>query len=785
MTALASAVAAIACAAGPVYAVCKTPLPDPELRAIDASADDDPVAAIARARRELDAAAPTDGMRRAQLFAIIADAYDTTGDDIAARAAVAGGRAALAEVRSSPDVVALLLRLQLVEADTAEARAEAEAAVAALDAREGALERESLGHVCLLIARGRVQVRIGRYEQAARDGLLAYRISAALAEREAHAEAAYQLSSTYLHAGLYDSALAMIDEVVAQDRTRGKSAALAMSLWKRSQTLQELGRDDDALAAADESRALSASIGDSLGVAFVDHVRCGVLLHKGASDAADLACRAAEQGFRAVQRTDQASLSLALRARIDLARGRPQAALAKLGDALANEGNGIHADAMPRVLRTRADALAKLGRDAEALATLRRVYDLSHDAEVRQRSLAVAVLQVQFDTERAEAARTALEKELRDERAHAENRELVQRLTIGLAVGVALLAGLLARLLWTARRHARVLRQQEAILRQTSENAPDALVLVDPRGATRFANRGPFGGPPPEPGGPFVDAIPDVTRPAIASAIEQLLERREPVALDVRLASSGSERLFDVRGQPIVDDGRLLGATLLFSDVTERRTLERQVLDAAARERRRLGADLHEGLGQELAGIALQLGAAASAARRGRPDAPGMISEAVSQLDRAVASTRDLARGISPIDLARGSLSLALERLAADASRRLGLPVTAVSAPREIVLATEVSDHLYRIAVEALGNAAAHARCARIEIALRETPQEYVLTIEDDGIGLPRDPDRGVGLGIRIMGYRAHLLGATIRFERVGQGGTRVVVAVPRVSMAA
>jgi PAS domain S-box-containing protein len=764
--------------AGAASAYCKTPLPDPSLRALDVKAVDDPVGAIGDARRLLAATAASDPARLAQLHAIVADAYDTTGDDVAARAAVAEARAALSRLPRSAPLDGVALRLQLVEADTAETRAETEAAVAALDAREPAVEQESLGHVCLLIARGRVHGRLGQYELAAKDTLLGYRLATVANALDARAEAAYQLGSTYRRAGLLDRALMFADEVVVRARSKPGSAFVGMALWQKAQVLGELGRSAEALTLADESRRIASGFGDALSVAYADHERCNLLLELGRLDEAERACRVAEAGFRAGRREDQLGLTLTALARIDLARGRPRDALRKLDAALVENGGRIQVDSQPRIHRRRAEALERLGRHEEAFAALREAVRLTDAMEAGRRRLAVAVLDVEFQVERSEMERRALARQLADEREHAASRELTRRLTLGLAAGVALLAALLGALLVLSRRHASALRREETILRQTSENAPDALVLLDERGLTRFANRAPFGGPPPAPGTSLVDAVPQSARPAVAAAVAQLLERREPVAVDVSVPDPAGERHLELRGRPILDDGRLLGATLRASDVTDRRTLERQVLDAAARERRRLGEDLHEGLGQELAGIALQLGAAEIAAQRGRADAATMIGEAIAHLDHAVASTRDLARGISPVELARGSLSLALAQLAADSARRLGIDVHATSVPREIVLPAEASDHLYRIAVEAVANAATHGRCRRIDIALRRSGGECTLTIDDDGTGLPADPERTTGMGLRIVTYRARLLGGSVRFETGPLGGTRVAVVV-------
>jgi len=155
------------------------------------------------------------------------------------------------------------------------------------------------------------------------------------------------------------------------------------------------------------------------------------------------------------------------------------------------------------------------------------------------------------------------------------------------------------------------------------------------------------------------------------------------------------------------------------------------------------------------------------------------MSEVMAQVDRAITATRDLARGFSPVQIERGSLSVALDRLAIDAERRLRVRVTSSSQPADIRAPDLVADHLYRIAHEAVTNAARHSGCRHVGIDLRREAGALCLTVTDDGAGFAdaeRSSDR---LGVRMMAYRARLLGGTLRFEPVKGGGTRVVTSVP------
>jgi PAS domain S-box-containing protein len=767
-------------AENPAQASCKTPLPSTELRDLDASADVDPGKAIAGALAKLSTAGTADGLRKAELYAIIADAYDTLNNDIEAIAAVAAGRRSLASLPPGPAVQGLDLRLALVAADASEGAGELTDAVRSLNDWEPRVVPKSLSHACLLLVRSRVQGRLTQHELAAKDGLLAYRTAVESGSGDAISEAAYQLSMTFRRAGLFDDARRMADEVIAYARKQDQTAALASALWERAVILGEMGEAEAALSTLAESRQLTVLLKDDIGLAFSDHERCNDLLALQRIDEAEAACQDAERGFRATGRADQAAASQDQLARIDLIRGHPQRAVVRLQEALKDGGKGIPPMFLPALYRDLSDALSRTGHPVEALAALQKHSHLVERADQRQRSLGVAVLNARQKAELQDRESQALSRQIVVEREQAASRELSRRLAIGLAAAAVLLSLLIGYLLVASRRYARELRRRETILRQTSENAPDALVLLDASGRTRFANRSLFGvGEAPSVDQPLADCVPPEVRLPMAGAVTDLIEHRRSVSFDVSLPSGDRTRDFELRGVPIVEDGHLLGATLRASDVTELRTMERRVLDAANRERQILSSDLHEGLGQELTGVALLLRTAVTAAQRGRSDVLELMTEAMAQVDRAIAATRDLARGFSPVQIERGSLSVALDRLAHDAERRLRIRVTSSSQPPDIRAPDLVADHLYRIAYEAVTNAARHSGGREVAIDLRQEAGALRLTVTDDGAGFADTGRSSDGLGTRMMAYRARLVGGTLRYERVQGGGTRVVTVVP------
>jgi PAS domain S-box-containing protein len=391
------------------------------------------------------------------------------------------------------------------------------------------------------------------------------------------------------------------------------------------------------------------------------------------------------------------------------------------------------------------------------------------------------VLKAAADAEKLLAANRGLEERMATQRQELSQRALATRLSVALAVAAVLVSALFGYLLLLTRRHARSLRRQETLVRTVSSNAPDALVLLDAEQRVLFANRNLFGnGPTPAAGGALQDDVPAEAWPALEAAVADAIGQRRSVSFATRLAdASGEPRYFEMRTAPVVEGGQLIGATLRSFDVTELRRLEREVIDVASRERQRLSGDLHEGLGQELTGIALLARSLERAIDRGQPNARALVSDIVAHINRTIDLTREIARGLSPVQIERGSLSAALERLAIEGGRRLRVDVTTDADPADIQVSDVAADHLYRIAYEALTNAARHSGCTHIKIALRSDRRVVELSITDDGTGIPGDAPAADGIGLKIMAYRARLLGASFRIEPGPRAGTRVTVVMP------
>jgi PAS domain S-box-containing protein len=246
------------------------------------------------------------------------------------------------------------------------------------------------------------------------------------------------------------------------------------------------------------------------------------------------------------------------------------------------------------------------------------------------------------------------------------------------------------------------------------------------------------------------------------------------------ILADGTVRWFTFTHVPLRDRDAVSGLVCTVQEVTSRKALEQEILEISNREQRRLGSDLHDGLGQELTGLSLLMKGLEVQLSRESPQYLQQVTKISDLLARAIQSTRSLARGLAPVNLERGGLPEALKHLAARCTDMYNLECTFSNGGQKLPELEEgAATHLYRVAQEATTNAARYARAKSIDIGLRATGRKLQLSIADDGIGLSAGLSQGrPGMGLKIMEYRARMLGGTIIFEEPG-AGTRIVLSAP------
>jgi two-component system CheB/CheR fusion protein len=229
--------------------------------------------------------------------------------------------------------------------------------------------------------------------------------------------------------------------------------------------------------------------------------------------------------------------------------------------------------------------------------------------------------------------------------------------------------------------------------------------------------------------------------------------------------------------------GHRRGFSAVIQDVTARKQLVDEVLANEDAERQRVGGDLHDVVGQDLAAVALMAQELEERLSDHRPADAQLAAKVTRCANRAMDHVRRLSAGMCALRLETGGLSTALEQLALDIEQ-----VFDVSCRLELLDLNSQRDpltdlHLYRIAQEAVTNAIKHGRAHAVRIRLKDDQRQYTLRIEDDGTGLPDDPTMTQGLGTSIMRHRARMIGGHLRLHGLSPRGTVVSCTVPNLPL--
>lgn len=216
--------------------------------------------------------------------------------------------------------------------------------------------------------------------------------------------------------------------------------------------------------------------------------------------------------------------------------------------------------------------------------------------------------------------------------------------------------------------------------------------------------------------------------------------------------------------------------TGIIRDITEQRRLEQEVLRISEHERRRIGQDLHDGLGQMLTGISLINRNIAHSLHEENHPLAGEVDEITNLIKEADEFARNLSRGLIPVEFEGDGFHAALERLVQNAERLLNISCTLTLGSNIHFEDSTSLTHLYRIAQEATSNAVKHGNASEVHITLRADDEKLTLRIDDNGTGFASDWDEKKGLGVRIMMFRARLIGANVDISDSHLGGASVLV---------
>ncbi len=247
------------------------------------------------------------------------------------------------------------------------------------------------------------------------------------------------------------------------------------------------------------------------------------------------------------------------------------------------------------------------------------------------------------------------------------------------------------------------------------------------------------------------------------------------------LRPDGSIRWVHDRGVPVYDQqGEVYRVVGIAQDITERKQLQRQVSEISAREQRRISQEIHDELGQQLTGLsflAKSLERTLTDLELDEAREAGCLADGIQDATREV---KRLVKGLAPVDLDEHGIQVALEQLAATTTERSKIACQFKCAFEVSIPDNVIATQLYRIAQEAINNAAKYSQAEHIDVSLDGNQGTVLLRIRDDGVGLPVDQEPDGGMGLQIMRHRAGIIGADLEVTSSRESGTEVLCILRR-----
>lgn len=273
----------------------------------------------------------------------------------------------------------------------------------------------------------------------------------------------------------------------------------------------------------------------------------------------------------------------------------------------------------------------------------------------------------------------------------------------------------------------------------------------------------------------LVDFIVEEQRSAAAQWFDQIIQNIELPPTEWDFTDGLGQRLrLEIGTRIVQQQGMTLEIEGIARDITERKRLEKEILEISNREQQRIGHDLHDGVCQQLAGIAYRVDILADQLQEKNFPEASEAQRIGGLVNDAIAQTRGVARGLFPVHLEESGLILALEDLAANATNLFKIKCDLNCEEPAPALEDAAAAHLYYIAQEAVLNAVKHGKATHASISLKHTDGHFELSIQDDGSGFKTNNGNSQSMGIRIMNYRAKTIGATLDLKSKPGTGTRV-----------
>jgi PAS domain S-box-containing protein len=245
----------------------------------------------------------------------------------------------------------------------------------------------------------------------------------------------------------------------------------------------------------------------------------------------------------------------------------------------------------------------------------------------------------------------------------------------------------------------------------------------------------------------------------------------------------GRHALLDTLKSPLLDaSGNICGIVGICRDITQQRTLERELVTVTENRQRSIGQELHDNLGQQLVAITYLAKALEQKTTAMDIDLSHHAAMLVSQVQTAVAECKQLSRNLVPVELESNGLVAALQALSQRTAHTFGVRCNFRCNQEVLVHDITQALNLYRIAQEAISNSIRHGAASEIEIRLQQTSNTLMLMLRDNGCGMIQSISglKKDGMGIKIMRHRAALIGAEMHILAPEPGGVEIVVTLEK-----
>ncbi len=242
----------------------------------------------------------------------------------------------------------------------------------------------------------------------------------------------------------------------------------------------------------------------------------------------------------------------------------------------------------------------------------------------------------------------------------------------------------------------------------------------------------------------------------------------------------GGDAWGTVSALPLRDEaGIVCGHIGTVTDITAQKRMENEIVEIADAEQRRIGHELHDGLCQHLVATAFASRILEEKLARSNLPEAGDANTISCLVGEAIGQTRALSKGLSPVHFEEHSLVPVFRELACNMEKLFRIPC-AVECDGSVSLEdSKTAMHLHRIVREAVGNAMKHARPKGVKIHLQVQDGALFVRVADDGTGICLEAGSPDGMGMQIMKYRAHQIGASLDIRPLPEGGTVVTCTLP------